>query len=158
MMVWSRVVCFLVLAALNFQVFRDVVPSVLWCWRQKGIRPVKNWVVGCWHGYLSGARCRLHMAQLMPLPLTVSCFSKIQIGFTFLVLAHPVVPDKGSLNVCVPVRVRACCLWCWRAFLFVLYVSYVSQWYFNYRNLELCINTSINHYKERNLSQDSGVN
>ena len=32
----------------------------------------------------------LHMAQLMPLPLTVSCFSKIQIGFTFLVPAHPV--------------------------------------------------------------------
>jgi len=26
----------------------------------------------------------LHVAQLMPLPLTVSCFSKIQIGFTFL--------------------------------------------------------------------------
>ena len=31
----------------------------------------------------------LHLAQLMPLPLTVSCFSKIQIGFTFLVPAHP---------------------------------------------------------------------
>ena len=30
----------------------------------------------------------LHMAQLMPLPLAVSCFSKIQIGFTFLVPAH----------------------------------------------------------------------
>jgi len=30
----------------------------------------------------------LHMAQLMPLPLTVSCFSKIQIGFTFLVPTH----------------------------------------------------------------------
>jgi len=30
----------------------------------------------------------LHMVQLMPLPLTVSCFSKIQIGFTFLVPAH----------------------------------------------------------------------
>jgi len=30
---------------------------------------VKDWVVGCWHGYLSGARCRLHMVQLMPLPL-----------------------------------------------------------------------------------------
>ena len=30
----------------------------------------------------------LHMAQLMPLPLTVSCSSKIQIGFTFLVSAH----------------------------------------------------------------------
>jgi len=31
----------------------------------------------------------LHMAQLMPLPLTVSCFSKIQIGLTFLVPADP---------------------------------------------------------------------
>jgi len=30
----------------------------------------------------------LRMAQLMPLPLTVSCFSKIQIGFTFLVPPH----------------------------------------------------------------------
>ena len=37
----------------------------------------------------------LHMAQLMPLPLTVSCFSKIQIGFTFLALAHPGSPEKG---------------------------------------------------------------
>jgi len=31
----------------------------------------------------------VHTAQLMPLPFTDSCFSKIQIGFTFLVLAHP---------------------------------------------------------------------
>jgi len=30
----------------------------------------------------------LYMAQLMPLQLTVSCSSKIQIGFTFLVPAH----------------------------------------------------------------------
>ena len=30
----------------------------------------------------------LHMAQLMPLPLTLSCFRKIQIGFTLLVPAH----------------------------------------------------------------------
>jgi len=36
----------------------------------------------------------LHMAQLMPLPLTVFCFSKIQTGFTYLVLAHPVISDK----------------------------------------------------------------
>jgi len=43
----------------------------------------------------------LHMAQLMPLPLTVSCFSKIQIGFTFLVPAHPGSPEKGPLNRCV---------------------------------------------------------
>ena len=40
----------------------------------------------------------LHMAQLMPLPFTVSCFSKIQISFTFLVPAHvPGSPvDKGQ--------------------------------------------------------------
>jgi len=43
----------------------------------------------------------LHMAQLMPLPLTVSCFSKIQIGFTFLVLADLDSPGKGPLNGCV---------------------------------------------------------
>jgi len=30
----------------------------------------------------------LHMFQLMPLPLTVSCLSKIQIGFTFVAPAH----------------------------------------------------------------------
>ena len=44
----------------------------------------------------------LHMAQLMPLPLTVSCFSEIQIGFTFLVLAHPCSPRKRAVKrVCV---------------------------------------------------------
>jgi len=43
----------------------------------------------------------LHMAQLLPLPLTVSCFSKIQIGFTSLVLAYQGSPGKGPLNGCV---------------------------------------------------------
>jgi len=43
----------------------------------------------------------LHMAQLMSLPLTVSCFSNIQIGVTFLVPAHPGSPGKGPLNGCV---------------------------------------------------------
>ena len=40
----------------------------------------------------------LHMAQLVPLPLTVSCFSNIQIGFTFLVPAHLGSPGKKPLN------------------------------------------------------------
>ena len=44
----------------------------------------------------------LHMAQLMPLSLIVSCFSKIQTGFTFLVLAHLGSPRKGGVKwVCV---------------------------------------------------------
>jgi len=50
-------------------------------------------------------RCAdLHMAQLMPLPLTVSCFSKIQIGFTFLVSAHLGSPRQRAVKwgcVCV---------------------------------------------------------
>ena len=74
----------------------------------------------------------LHMAQLMPLPLTVSCYSKIQIGFTFLVPAHLGSPRKGPLNGCACARARAraracvrvcvracvystvwmCCCWC----------------------------------------------
>jgi len=45
----------------------------------------------------------LHMAQLMLLPLAVSCFSKIQIGFTFLVLAHPGSPGQRAVKC-----VRAC--------------------------------------------------
>ena len=53
-------------------------------------------------------------AQLMPLPLTVSCFSKIQIGFTFLVPAHPGSPGQRAvkrvcvLNVCVCNLVSLC--------------------------------------------------
>jgi len=45
----------------------------------------------------------LHMAQLVPLPLTVCCFSEIQIGFTFLVPAHP-----GSLGQRAVKRVCVC--------------------------------------------------
>ena len=40
----------------------------------------------------------LHTSQLMQLPLTVSCFSKIQIGFTFLVPAHPGSPGKRAVK------------------------------------------------------------
>jgi len=48
----------------------------------------------------------LHTAQLMPLPLTVSYFSKIQIGFAFLVPSHPGSPGKRAIKwVCVCVCV-----------------------------------------------------
>jgi len=51
------------------------------------------------------------MAQLMPLPLTVSCFGKIQIGFTFLVPAYPGSPGQRAVKrvcVCVCVTLMAC--------------------------------------------------
>ena len=92
---------------------------MLWrCWLggRKGIRPVKNewWVAGMVICLEQGAD--LHTAQLMPLPLTVFCFSKIQIGFTFLVLAHPGSPGKRAVK-------RACVC----VFYMVSWVS-VSQW------------------------------
>jgi len=68
---------------------------------RKGIQPVKTewWGAGMVICLEQGAD--LPMAQLMPLPLTVSCFSKIQIGFTFLVPADLGSPGKGPLNGCV---------------------------------------------------------
>jgi len=51
----------------------------------------------------------LHMTQLMPLPLTVSCFSKVQIGFTFLVPADLGSPGQRAVKrVCVCVCVCVC--------------------------------------------------
>ena len=48
----------------------------------------------------------LHVVKLMPLPLTVSCSSKIQTGFTFLVPAHPGSPGQRAVKrVCVCVCV-----------------------------------------------------
>ena len=56
----------------------------------------------------------LHTAHLMPLPPTVSCFSEIQIGFTFLVPAHPGSPGKRAVK-----RVCACACACVCVCLFV---------------------------------------
>ena len=59
----------------------------------------------------------LHMGQLMPLSLTVSWFSKIQIGFTFLVLAHPGSPGQRAVKcVC-----KCVCVYC-AHYKFYLYV------------------------------------
>jgi len=64
--------------------------------QQGGIRSVKNWAVGCWHGYLSRRGADL----LMPLAITVRCFSKIQIGWV------PAQPGNPRQSVCVCV-----CVW-----------------------------------------------
>ena len=63
----------------------------------------------------------LHMAQLLPLPLTVSCFSKIQIGFAFLVPADPGSPGKRAVKrVCV-------CVFCGRKICGKVTVVHVLQ-------------------------------
>ena len=71
---------------------------------RKGIRPVKNWVVGCWRGYLSGSRCRFAWCIWPSWCYCHSlCLSSVK---SRLVLPSwyqltRVVPDKGPLNVCV---------------------------------------------------------
>ena len=65
----------------------------------------------------------LHIVQLIPLPLTVSCFSKIQIAFTFLVPAHLGSPGKMAVKrVCVCVCV---CLY------YVIHIEYKIYKIFN---------------------------
>jgi len=76
--------------------------------RQEGHPACKKtewWVAGMVICLERGAD--LHMAQLMPLPLTVSCLSKIEIGFTFLVQAHPGSPGKRAVKwVCLCVSMN----------------------------------------------------
>ena len=79
--------------------------------RQEGHPACKNWVVGCWRGCL-GWGADLHIAQQMPVPLTISFSSKSRLVLTFLVLPvwyllTQVVPDisqkssKTVVCVCV---------------------------------------------------------
>jgi len=70
----------------------------------------------------------LHMSQLMPLPLTVSCFSKIQIGSTFVVPAHQVSPGKRAIKwVCVVCNTHSTIVNLYRCVLFCLaHVAFVK--------------------------------
>ena len=71
--------------------------------RQEGHPACKKaGVVGCWRGYLSGVRCRLAYGPADATATHCLCFSKIQIGFTFLVPAHPGSPlQRAVKRVCV---------------------------------------------------------
>ena len=86
----------------------------------------KDWVVGCWHGCL-GWGADLHIAQQMPLPLTISCSSKSRLILTFLVLPFwylltRMVPDifqKSSKTVvCV----------CWSLLFLSVTVVVLPMW------------------------------
>jgi len=75
---------------------------------RKGTRPVKTEWWGAGVVVCLERDADLHVAQLMPLPLTVSCSSKIHIGFTFLVLADPGSPRQRAVKqVCVCVYISA---------------------------------------------------
>ena len=55
-------------------------------------------MVECFRSYPLDQGADLHVARLKPLPLTVSCCSKIQIGFTFLILADSGKPEEGAFK------------------------------------------------------------
>jgi len=107
---------------------------VVWrCWLggRKDIRHVKKtewWGAGVVICLERGAD--LHMAQLMPLPLTVSCFSKIH---TWYWLTR-VVPDKGPLNRCVYV----CMLLTYLPTLLTLLFITIAKMWIDHRRLCLC--------------------
>ena len=90
---------------------------MLWrCWLggRKGIRPVKNWVVRCWRGNLSGARCRLATCIW---PSWCHCHSlslasvKSRLVLPFWYRPTRVVPEKGPLNGCMYVIVSRITHW-----------------------------------------------
>jgi len=86
-----------------------------WLGGRKGIQPVKNWVVGCWRGYVSGARCRL---ACCPADATATHCLLLQQNpdcFTFLVPAHPDSPGKRAVK-------RACV---WVCVLYALVVAWL---------------------------------
>ena len=90
-------------------IFLQCFDAVGWAaGRASGLYRTEWWGVGVAICLEQGAD--LHVAQLMPLPLTVSCFSKIQICFIFLVPAHPGSPGKRAVKrgVCV-------CVWYYRS-------------------------------------------
>ena len=76
----------------------------------------------------------LHMAQQMPLPLTVSCFIKIQIGFTFLVPAYPGSPGQRAVKrvcvcVCLFLKQQSTHIiywWQWNLLLSTIYLQQVD--------------------------------
>jgi len=84
-------------------VFHAFSALTLLAGRQEGHPVCKKtewWVAGLVICLERGAD--LHTAQLMPLPLTITCFSKIQIGFAFLVPAYLGSPGKKAFKrVCV---------------------------------------------------------
>jgi len=79
------------------------LPSVFWrCWLggRKGTQPVKTEWWGAAVVTCLGRDADLHMAQLMPLPLTMSCSSKCRLVLPFWYRLTQVVPGKGPLNGC----------------------------------------------------------
>jgi len=100
----------------------------------------------------------LHMAQLMPLPLTVSCFSKIQIGFAFLVPAHLGSPGQRAVKqmcvcVCVMSKYNVICLTLTISFLVFQHVYNARILHLQQvRSIKVSFDTAPSHIKSLQLN------
>jgi len=85
-------------------IINDIYIAVLWhcsLGGRKGIWPIKNWVLGCWHGYLSESRCRLAYGSADATATHLSLASVKCSLILPLCYRHPrVVPDRGTLIGC----------------------------------------------------------
>ena len=105
--------------------------------RQEGHPACKNWVVGCWCGYLSGARCRLAWPDWCHCHSLSLASVKSRLVLPFWYRLTRVVPDKGPLNGCVFVcwstdsnRPHCCCHLSYKVedISRTLDISYTLQW------------------------------
>jgi len=102
--VLSQTLSVFVIVILHYRAFSVLTLLVR---RQEGHLACKNWVVDWWGGGMVvclGWGADLHIAQLIPLPLTISCSSKSKLVLPFWYQLTQVVPDKGPLNGC------CCCI------------------------------------------------
>ena len=105
---WSMVLCCTsstIIHCVSRQILDHILPSVLCCcWMGvwKNMWPVRNCVMGCWHGYVSGARVRLFAYGPADDPASqkpvVSCCVKIQSGFTVLAQVYPVCSGNEAVK------------------------------------------------------------
>jgi len=85
---------------------------VLWCcWLggRKGIQPLKNWVVGFWHGNLSGARCKFAYDMSLVSSFGTWCTSSSYDKQCQRLLVNRILPRTASYTV-KNVITYHCCL------------------------------------------------
>jgi len=93
--------CIFLCTTRSIWIIKRQTHSVLWCCLmggRKGIWHVKKWIVRCLHCYLSGTSADLHIAKLMPLPLTLSCSSKSRLVLPVWYQAHRSSPRQGAIK------------------------------------------------------------
>ena len=127
---WPMLVCMFCLYFVSHFCSRQCFDAVGWAsGRTSNLK--KNWLVGCWHCYLSGARCRFAYG---PADATATHCFLLQIGLPFWQQLTWVVLDKGPLNGCCSLVF----FWLpWNQFVWwILVQTYCHYWIFVFLNAD----------------------